>query len=126
MMVSNNPRLVGQIPKIFAENGKIHELRALLERAVHEHSASSEMMIWLCRDRANWPELVTPEILPAILSAIERDQHNEASRSSRLRDLLLDDRELISDIFAGVDVSVARDIMRRLLLTPVFDDLTKR
>src|SRR5256884_3257138 len=42
MMVSNNPRLVAQIPKIFAENGKIDELRTLLERAVREHSASSE------------------------------------------------------------------------------------
>src|SRR5881275_1194556 len=126
MMVSNNPRLVGQIPKIFAENGKIDELRTLLERAVREHSASSEMMVWLCRERANWPELITPEILPAILSAIERDQHNEASRSSRLRDLLLDDRELIGDIFRNSDLGVARDVMRRLVLTPVFDNLTKR
>jgi transcription elongation factor GreA len=126
MMRSNNPRLVSQIPKIFAETGTVDELRTLLERAVHEHSVSSEMMVWLCRERAAWPELITPEILPAILSAIERDQHNEASRSSRLRDLLLDDRDLISDVFAGADVSVARDIMRRLLLTPVFDNLTKR
>jgi transcription elongation GreA/GreB family factor len=126
LMASNNPRLVAQIPKIFAENGKIDELRTLLERAVREHSASSEMMVWLCRERANWPELITPEILPAILSAIERDQHNEASRSSRLRDLLLDDRELIGDIFKNSEVGAARDVMRRLLLTPVFDNLTKR
>jgi transcription elongation GreA/GreB family factor len=126
MMVSNNPRLVAQIPKIFAENGKIDELRTLLERAVREHSASSEMMVWLCRERPGWPELITPEILPAILSAIERDQHNETSRSSRLRDLLLDDRELIGDIFANSEVGAARDVMRRLLLTPVFDNLTKR
>src|SRR5437762_2907749 len=126
MMSSNNPRLVAQIPTVFAENGKIHELRALLERAVHEHSASSEMMVWLCRERAAWPELITPEILPAILSAIERDQHNEASRSSRLRDLLLDDRELIGDIFRNSEVGAARDVMRGLLLTPVFDNLTKR
>src|SRR5213076_1685984 len=34
MMASNNPRLVAQIPKIFAENGKNDELRTLLERAV--------------------------------------------------------------------------------------------
>src|SRR2546430_250377 len=126
MMGSNNPRLVAQIPKIFVENGRSEELQTMLERAVREHSASSEVMIWLCRDRANWPELVTPEILPAILSAIERDQHNEASRSSRLRDLLLDDRELISDIFKNSEVGAARDVMRRLLLTPVFDNLTKR
>jgi len=126
MIGSNNSRLVAQIPKIFVENGRADELQTMLERAVSEHSARSEIMIWLCRERANWPKLVTPEVLPAILSAIERDQHDEASRSSRLRDLLLDDRELISDVFAGADVSVARDIMRRLLLTPVFDGLTKR
>jgi transcription elongation factor GreA len=126
MIGSDNPRLVAQISKIFVENGRADELQTMLERAIREHSASAELMIWLCRERANWPKLITPEILPAILSAIERDQHNEASRSSRLRDLLLDDRDLISDIFAGADISVARDIMRRLLLTPVFDDLTKR
>src|SRR5205814_5371579 len=38
----------------------------------------------------------------------------------------LEARELISDIFAPADVGAARDVMRRLLLTPVFDDLTKR
>src|SRR5438132_211712 len=69
MMGSNNPRLVAQIPKIFVENGRSEELQTMLERAVRDHSASREVMIWLCRDRANWPVLVTPEILPAILSA---------------------------------------------------------
>jgi transcription elongation GreA/GreB family factor len=126
LMNSNNPRLVAQIPKLFVENGQRDELRVLMERALREHSATSEMMIWLCRERAHWPELITPEILPAVLSAIERDRHNEITRSTRLRDLLLDDRELISDLFADADVGTARDTMRRLLLTPVFDDLTKR
>jgi transcription elongation GreA/GreB family factor len=60
------------------------------------------------------------------LSALERDQHNENSRGNKLRDLLLDDRELIADMFAGAEQSVARDAMRRLMLTPVFDELTKR
>jgi transcription elongation GreA/GreB family factor len=126
LMNSNNPRMVAQIPKVFLENGRRDELRRLLERAVREHSTTSEMMIWLCRERVQWPELISPEILAANLSAIERDQHNEASRSTRLRDLLLDDRELIKDLFAGADVGAARDAMRRLLLTPVFDDLTRR
>ncbi len=126
MMLSNNPRMVGQIPRVFLENEKRAELLELLRRAIREHSATSEMLVWLGRDRARWPELVTPDLLPAILSAVERDQHNENSRSSRLRELLLDDREFISDMFEGADIRAARDAMRRLLLTPVFDDLTKR
>ncbi len=126
MMLSNNPRLVGQLPRVFFENGQEKELGELLQRAIREHSTTSDMMVWLCRDRERFPQLMTPDLLPAILSAIERDQHNETSRSSRLRDLLLEDRELIPEIFSGADVSAARDVMRRLLLTPVFDDITKR
>src|SRR5437588_11404406 len=80
MMVSKNPRLVGQIPKIFAENGKIDELRTLLERAVREDCASSATMVWLCRERANWPALMTPETSPASLSATGREHHDEDSR----------------------------------------------
>ena len=70
--------------------------------------------------------MITPDLLGAILSALERDQHNENSRGSKLRDLLLDDRELIPDMFTGAEAGVARDAMRRLMLTPVFDELTKR
>src|SRR6266403_3827133 len=126
MMMSNNQRLASQIPRVFIENTQQGELVSFLERALREHSAASEILLWLCRERASFPSLITPELLTAILAALERDQHNEASRSSRLRDLLLEDRELIRDIFAEADVGAARDVMRRLLLTPVFDDLTKR
>ena len=126
MMMSNNQRLASQIPRVFIENGHQGDLVSFLERALREHSAASEILLWLCRERASFPNLITPDLLTAILAALERDQHNEASRSSRLRDLLLEDRELIGDIFAKADVGAARDVMRRLLLTPVFDDLTKR
>jgi len=40
--------------------------------------------------------------------------------------LLLDDRQLIPDMFQGAEPGLARDAVRRLLLSPVFDELTKR
>jgi transcription elongation factor GreA len=127
LMQSNNARAVSQIPRVFAEAGQQEELRAYLQRGIREHSLTSEALVWLCRERdSNWRDLMTPELLGAILSALERDQHNENSRGSKLRDLILDDRELIPDMFTGVETSVARDGMRRLMLTPVFDELTKR
>ena len=127
LMQANHARLVSQIPKVFVESGQQEELRTALERSIREHSATSEMLLWLCKERdGEWRELITPELLGAILSALERDQHNEKNRGNKLRDLLLDDRELIPDIFSGVEQSVARDAMRRLMLTPVFDELTKR
>jgi transcription elongation GreA/GreB family factor len=127
LMQGNNARLVSQIPKVFVEAGRQAELRTALDRSLREHSATSEMLFWLCKSREDWPELITPDLLGAIFSALERDQHNESlSRSTRLRDLLLDDRALIPDMFAGAEPGIARDSMRRLMLSPVFDELTKR
>ncbi|MEO5722268.1 MAG: GreA/GreB family elongation factor [Chthoniobacterales bacterium] len=127
LMQSNHARAVLQIPRVFAEAGLQAELRAYLHRGIREHSITSEGLTWLCKERGGeWRDLITPDLLGAILSALERDQHNENSRGSKLRDLLLDDRELIPDMFADADSSVARDAMRRLMLTPVFDELTKR
>ncbi|MDQ6861427.1 MAG: GreA/GreB family elongation factor [Verrucomicrobiota bacterium] len=127
IMQSDNARAVSQMPRVFVEHGQQPELRRLLDRGIREHSLTSETLVWLCKDRTGeWRDLVNPELLGAILSALERDAHNENSRGSKLRDLLLDDRELISDMFTDVETSVARDGMRRLMLTPVFDELTKR
>ena len=127
LLQGSHARAVPHIPKVFAETGQQTELRAHLERRIREHSMSSEALVWLCRERhGEWRDLVAPDLLGAILSALERDQHNENSRGSKLRDLLLDDRELLPDMFSGAETSVARDGMRRLMLTPVFDELTKR
>jgi transcription elongation GreA/GreB family factor len=127
MMQSNHARAVLQLPRVFAEAGRQDELRAFLQRGIREHSVTSETLAWLCKERSGeWRDLITPDLLGAILSALERDQHNENSRGSKLRDLLLDDRELIPDMFTGAEAGVARDAMRRLMLTPVFDELTKR
>jgi transcription elongation GreA/GreB family factor len=127
LMQGNQPRLVGQIAKVFVEAGQQSELHEALDRSLREHSATSEMLIWLIRGRnREFEDLVNPELLAAILSAVERDQHRETTRGSRLRDLLIEDRELMSDMFAKGEVGVARDAMRRLMLTPVLDELTKR
>lgn len=127
LMHGNQPRLIGQIAKVFAETGQGTTLREALDRSIREHSASSEMLIWLCKERdGEWGDLITPELLAAILSAVERDQHRETTRGSRLRDLLIEDRQLISDMFGKSEMGVARDAMRRLMLSPVLDELTKR
>jgi transcription elongation GreA/GreB family factor len=127
LMQSDHARAVLQLPRVFADAGIGDELRSFLNQVIRDHSITSETLVWLCKERSGeWRDLITPNLLGAMLSALERDQHNENSRGSRLRDLLLDDRELIGDMFTGADVGVARDAMRRLMLTPVFDELTKR
>jgi len=127
LMQERHARMVSQIPKVFAETGQEAELHTALERSIREHSATSETLFWLCKERnETWKDLISPDLLAAALGAMERDQHNENARGSRLRDLLLDDRELIPEMFRNAEMDAARDSMRRLMLTPVFDDLTKR
>lgn len=128
LMRTGQGRTAAQLPKIFAENGSQHELRTFLDHGIRDHSLSSDTLVWLCRERESgeFRDLITPDLFSAMLSAIERDQHNESSRGNKLRDLLLADRELIPDMFATAEIGVARDGMRRLMLTPVFDELTKR
>jgi transcription elongation factor GreA len=126
LMQESHGRMVAQIPRILSEAGKHEELRMTLERSIREHSATSEMLAWLCSERESWSELVTPDLLGAILSALEREQHNAPGRASKLHRALVDDRQLLGDIFRRCDVALARDAMRRLQLSPLFDELTKR
>jgi transcription elongation GreA/GreB family factor len=98
----------------------------MLERSIREHSATSEVLIWLCSEREQWKELITPDLLGAILAALEREKHNAPGRVSKLQRALVEDRQLLGDIFRNADVALARDAMRRLQLTPLVDELTKR
>ncbi|HYY35682.1 MAG TPA: hypothetical protein VE867_04840, partial [Candidatus Binatia bacterium] len=126
LMQQSHGRMVAQIPRIISEAGKHEELRTMLERSIREHSATSEMLAWLCSEREDWSELITPDLLGAILAALEREQHNALGRASKLHRALVDDRQLLGDIFRKCDVALARDAMRRLQLSPLFDELTKR
>ena len=126
LMQAAHGRMVAQIPHVFSGAGRHEELRTALERSVRQHSATSEMLVWLCNERHEWRELITPELLAAILSAVERDQSKTGARGSKLQRLLIEDRQLLGDIFAGADIAIARDAVRRLQLSPLFDELTKR
>jgi transcription elongation GreA/GreB family factor len=84
------------------------------------------MLIWLCGEKKVWGDLITPDLLWAILAALEREQHSSTGRGSKLQRALVDDRELLGEMFKKVDLGLARDAMRRLQLTPLFDELTKR
>jgi transcription elongation GreA/GreB family factor len=126
LMESSHGRMVAQIPRILNETGHHAELRTMIERSIREHSATSEMLTWLCSEKENWDELVTPDLLWAILAALEREQHSSPGRASKLQRAVGEDRQLLGQIFQKTDVSVARDAMRRLQLTPLFDELTKR
>jgi transcription elongation factor GreA len=121
-------RVAGEIAKIFVEHGRKEQFHQSLLRGIREHSISSEVLAWLAKERGatHFSELVGPDLIPAILSALERDQFGETRRSSKLHDLLIDDKDLIPDIIVQAPIGQARDLMRRLMMTPAFEELNKR
>lgn len=126
LLQSANARLVGEIAKALIDNGHSEVLRLSLHRAIKEHSISSEILYWLCKERGAGLDLFEPELMAAVFGALERDQFNENRRGSKLHDLLIDDRELVPDLIVNAPSSQARDLMRRMLLTPAFEELNKR
>jgi transcription elongation factor GreA len=126
LMQGSHGRMVAQIPRILSEGGQHAELRTMLERSIREHSATSDMLAWLCNEREGWSELITPDLLGAIFATLEREQHNTPGRASKLHRALVEDRQLLGDIFRKTDMAIARDAVRRLQLSPLFDELTKR
>src|SRR5881398_2059932 len=89
LMQGSHGRMVAQIPRILSEAGQRAELRTMLERSIREHSATSEMLAWLCHGRERWSELITPELLGAIFATLEREQHGNAGRASKLHRALV-------------------------------------
>jgi transcription elongation factor GreA len=121
-------RVVGEIAKIFVEQDRKDQFYQWLVRGIREHSISSEALTWLAKERGatHFSELIGPDLIPAIISALERDQFGETRRNSKLHDLLVDDKDLIPDLIVQAEIPQARDLMRRLITSPAFEELNRR
>src|SRR2546430_12932530 len=107
LMQGSHGRMVTQIPRILSEAGQQAQLRTMLERGIPEPSATSGEPAWLWRGPERWSELITPELLGAIFATLEREQHSNAGRASKLHRAVVEDRQLLGDIFKKTDVAVA-------------------
>ena len=119
-------KLAGEIAITLISGGKLEALKETLARLISQHSVSSDLLLWLCKERSDsFADILGPEVFRAALTAMERDQFME-KRSNRLRDFILDDQELIVDLIGSADLEIIKDLTRALKLSPVFDDMDKR
>src|SRR5579883_388271 len=119
-------KLCREFAGLLIHEGKIDQLKETLARLISQHTASSELLLWLAKDRNDsFADILGPEVFRAMLSAMERDQFNER-RSNRLRDFILDDQELLVELIGSADLEVIKDLTRALQLSPSFDDMDKR
>ncbi len=123
---SASAKLCREFAGILIHDGKFAQLKETVSRLISQHTANSELLLWLAKDRSDsFADILGPEVFRAMLTAMERDQFNE-KRSNRLRDFILDDQELLVELIGSADLEVIKDLTRALQLSPCFDDMDKR
>jgi transcription elongation GreA/GreB family factor len=119
-------KLCHEFASLLIHEGKIEQLKDTVARLISQHTASSELLLWLAKEpHDSYADILGPEVFRAMLTAMERDQFNER-RSNRLRDRILDDQELLVELIGSADLEVIKDLTRALQLSPCFDDMDKR
>jgi transcription elongation GreA/GreB family factor len=119
-------KLAGECAVLLIHEGKLDQLKDTLARVISHHTANSELLLWLAKERSDaFADILGPEVFRAMLTAMERDQFNE-KRSNKLRDYILDDQELLVELIGSADLEVIKDLTRALQLSPCFDDMDKR
>ncbi len=126
LALRGNSRIVAEVARLLVEKGKTEELKGALSRAISEHSITSDALHWLARERRGpFSELAGIRLLSAIVSALEREQFSE-KRDRKLHDLLLGDKELLTDLIQDATSEELRETMRRIIMATVFEELNKR
>lgn len=119
-------KLCGEAVKLLVQEGLLDAVKEHLQRLISQHGANTELLYWLGKDRSDvFAEILGPEVFRAMLTAIERDQFND-KRSSRLQDLVLDDKRLLGSLIESADVEVVKDLTRALQFSTSFDDVDRR
>lgn len=121
-------RSIHELAAVLHDKGYSGPLNSFLKLGILHRTLSSDALVWVAKERTGMTaDVFGIDFSKALLSAIERDHFDEASRkSNRVTDLLMDDRELIADLITGVELAQARNFARQMMLSPGIDEMGKR
>ena len=119
-------RLVGELVQILIDTGHFDKFKGNLTKLISKRKASTDLMLWMGKNRSDsFADILGPEVLRAMMAAIENDRF-EDRKTSKLGDLILSDQELITDLIGSADIELVEDLVRALQATNCFDDMDKR
>ncbi len=131
LKISETDRLIASVNQFSAKT--LDQIADLLAPAapqilqnVQNQAASAELLAWICRNISgtSWLQPLSGAVLiQAVLSAMEIAT---AKSAAKLYDLLLKDEMLLVDLLANAPTDAIRDVARRLLATPAFEELDRR
>ena len=120
-------KVVTEATRLLVEKGQIEPLREHLSRSIAERSTNPELLAWFLSKRpADLAALLTPETLEAAITVVERENIKDSKRAIKLHKVLSDDKKLMAEVIAAADGEAARDLMRKIMRTAVFEEMDKR
>jgi len=122
-----NGRVAQSVTESFVEAGRGPEIVTAVNRLLRERSVTCDFLHWFCKSREElFKPLLEPQLMMAILSVLEQDQLSEIKKGTKLYELVLGDKELITMLLRDAAYEDVRDITRAILLSPVFEELDRR
>ena len=121
-------RAVDEITAVLDANDSLDVLTEFLKKAVRNRTLSTDLLIWIARERKGLAESVFDmDLGNAIISALEDDHvAGGPKKTARLNDAFSDDKTLIGEMVAEAADHDLRLFAKRILSSPVFDELTRR
>ena len=121
-------RSIHELCTVLTDKSYTGPLFAFLKTGILHRSLSSEVLVWITKERTGIAaDIFGPELSGALLSAVERDHYDEENRrANRVKEALINDRELISDLITGVELPQVRNFARQLMLSTAVDEMGKR
>lgn len=114
---------------IIAKGAK-EQLFADITNGISRQSLSPDVLIWICKERNGLAkEVVEKTLMPlgaALIAAIERDSaEGGPNRALRLRNLLLEDKDLAPDLVRGISELEARPFAKAIYDSSVLPELDR-
>jgi len=121
-------RAVAEIATVLDANDELDQLAEYLKRAVRNRLLSTDLLIWMCKERNGKASGVFDmDLGNAVLDALVHDhQAGGPKRTGRLHDAFAEEAGLIGAMVADADDDELRLFAKRILTSLVFDDLTRR
>ena len=109
------------------DQGHLEPLRDHLRRTIADRNTNPELLAWLLSKRPEGlADLITPETLDAAITVVERETIKDTKRATKLHKALSDDKKLVAAALKASDGEAARDLVRKIMRTPVFEATDKR
>ena len=130
LFLQGGSRVTAQAANFIIAHGSREALFAELLAGISRQTLSPSVLIWLCKERHGVAKSIVDHAkMPlgsAIISAIERDSADGGpNRALRLRNLLMEDKDLAPDLVTGLTEPEARPFAKSIYDSSMLADLDR-